>query len=653
MPACAPELNPRGLYPARPAVVIYKHIANKPRTPGRALSTAACARRTPHAPGAVTNKGGDRMSEKAERTEDRLADFTRDRRILLLSLMAVVIGCVSAFVAYALVWLISVITGLAFYQRFSAQMLSPDRNTLGIFVIIVPVLGGLVIGLMARYGSEKIRGHGIPEALEAILFGRSRMEPKVAILKPLSSAISIGTGGPFGAEGPIIMTGGAVGSLFAQMFHLSSAERKTLLVAGAAAGMSAIFNAPVAPVLLAVELLLFEWRPRSFIPVAIASAVAAILRVPLLGAGAIFAIKEHAPLNAEGLAIAFAVGISAGLASGLLTTLVYGCEDLFSRLPIHWMWWPAIGGLFVGIGGWLDPRILGVGYDTIHSLLKGEIVGALLIGLLVGKSFIWSISLGSGTSGGVLAPLLMMGGALGAIEARWIPIGDGGLWALIGMTAMMGGTMRSPLTAMIFSLELTHDMNILPGLLVSSIAAHAVTVLMLRRSILTEKVARRGFHVTREYSVDPLAALRVGEVMDRNPPTIPSTMKASELSDRIAKYDPLLTRRQGTLIVDEQGELAGIITRGDLVRALEQLPETATVLEAGTQHVLVTFSDEILHDAVARMVRNDIGRLPVVRRANPKQMEVYLGRASVMTARLRRLEEEQDREVGWLRPVAQ
>jgi CBS domain-containing protein len=317
------------------------------------------------------------------------------------------------------------------------------------------------------------------------------------------------------------------------------------------------------------------------------------------------------------------------------------------------MWWPAIGGLFVGIGGWLDPRILGVGYDTIHSLLKGEIVGALLVGLLVGKSLIWSISLGSGTSGGVLAPLLMMGGALGAIEARWIPIGDGGLWALIGMTAMMGGTMRSPLTAMIFSLELTHDLNVLPGLLVSSIAAHAVTVLMLRRSILTEKVARRGFHVTREYSVDPLAVLRVGEVMDRYPPTIPSTMKASELSDRIAKYDPLLTRRQGTLIVDERGELAGIITRGDLVRALEQLPETATVLEAGTQNVLVTFSDEILHDAVARMVRNDIGRLPVVRRANPKHIEGYLGRASVMTARLRRLEEEHDREVGWLRPVAQ
>jgi len=297
------------------------------------------------------------MTENAEPIEDRLADFTRDKRILLLSAMAIVIGAISAVVAKALVWLIAVITNLTFYQRFSSDFISPTNHHLGIFVIFAPVVGGLIIGLMARYGSEKIRGHGIPEALEAILFGRSRMDIKVAVLKPLSSAISIGSGGPFGAEGPIIMTGGAIGSLFAQLFHLSAAERKTLLVAGAAGGMSAIFNAPVAAVLLAVELLLFEWRPRSFIPVAIASAVAAIVRVPLLGAGAIFPVTIHPSLGAEGLMIAFLVGIAAGLASGALTALVYFCEDVFTKLPIHWMWWPAIGGLFVGVGGWLDPRV--------------------------------------------------------------------------------------------------------------------------------------------------------------------------------------------------------------------------------------------------------------------------------------------------------
>src|ERR687884_167365 len=393
-------------------------------------------------PPAVNEKGRERMSEKAGRTEDRLADFTRDRRILLLSLMAVVIGCVSAFVAYALVWLISVITSLAFYQRFSTQLLSPDHNTLGMLVILIPIVGGLVIGLTARYGSEKIRGHGIPEAREAILIGRSRMDVKVAILKPLSSAISIGTGGPFGAEGPIIMTGGAIGSLFAQLFHLSAAERRTLLVAGAAGGMAAIFDAPVSAVLLAVELLLFEWRPRSFIPVTVAAAVAATLRVPLLGQGPIFPLRAHPPLGAEALLITALVGVAAGLASGLLTTLVYAFEDLFERLPVHWMWWPAIGGLFVGIGGFIEPRVLGVGYDTIHGLLRGEVIGGALIGLLIGKSLVWSIALGSGTSGGVLAPLLIMGGALGALASRYLPGGDAPLWALVGMAAVLGGTMR-------------------------------------------------------------------------------------------------------------------------------------------------------------------------------------------------------------------
>ncbi|HEX6046861.1 MAG TPA: chloride channel protein [Pyrinomonadaceae bacterium] len=585
--------------------------------------------------------------------EDRLADFTRDKRILLLSLIAVVVGAISGVVAKALVWLIAVFTNLTFYQRFSSDFISPSNHHLGVLVIFAPVIGGLIIGLMARYGSEKIRGHGIPEALEAILFGRSRMDVKVAVLKPLSSAISIGSGGPFGAEGPIIMTGGALGSIFAQLFHLSAAERKTLLVAGAAGGMSAIFNAPIAAVLLAVELLLFEWRPRSFIPVAIAAAVAAMIRVPLLGAGPIFPVTAHAPLGAEGMVIALLVGITAGLASGALTALVYACEDLFGKLPIHWMWWPAIGGLFVGVGGWLDPRVLGVGYDTIHALLKGELVGAVVIGLLIGKAVVWSISLGSGTSGGVLAPLLIIGGALGSIEGRFISLGDPGLWAMISMAALMGGTMRSPLTAMIFTLELTHDLNLLPALLVSCIAAHALTVLLLRRSILTEKVARRGFHVTREYSVDPLAVLRVGEVMDRNPPTVPAQMKLSKLTEVIANGNSELSHRQGTLIVDEEGNLAGIITRGDIVRALEKSPTGSTVIEAGSRHLIVTYPDEILHDAVTRMVHHDIGRLPVVRRDNPRLILGYLGRSSIMTARLRRHEEEHHREAGWLQALTQ
>lgn len=588
------------------------------------------------------------MIGKVHVAEDRLADFTRDKRIVVLAGMAAVVGVASAIVAQVLVWLIAVITNLAFYQRFSTVFRSPEQNQLGLLAVLVPVIGGLIIGITARYGSEKIRGHGIPEALEAILFGRSRMELKVALLKPLSSAISIGTGGPFGAEGPIIMTGGAVGSLFAQLFHLSSAERKTLLVAGAAAGMAAIFAAPVAAVLLAVELLLFEWRPRSFIPVAVAASVSAALRVPLLGAGPIFPVTPHLALGAAGLSVALVAGLVAGLASGALTALVYAFEDLFAKFPLHWMWWPAIGGLFVGIGGLIDPRVLGVGYDTLHSLLRGQITGPTLISLVVLKSLVWAIALGSGTSGGVLAPLLIMGGALGAAEAHFIPIGDTGVWAIISMAAIMGGTMRSPLTAMVFTLELTHDLNLLPALLVGCVAAHAVTVLLLRRSILTEKVARRGYHIAREYSVDPLAAMRVRDVMDTQPPTVPSTQPVTELAERIARHDPQVSRRQAMLLVDESGRLEGIITRRDLVRALEQPTVVETALEAGTRELFVTYPDDLLNDALAKMVQQDVGRLPVVDRQDPRRLVGYLGRGNIITAHLRRLEEEHKREPGLL-----
>jgi H+/Cl- antiporter ClcA/CBS domain-containing protein len=587
------------------------------------------------------------MNKNSNHSRGQLGDFTTDLRVILLSLMAVAIGVISALVAYALVWLIGLITNISFYGRLSSEFVSPAHNHLGAWVVLVPMAGGLIVGLMAYYGSEKIRGHGIPEALEAILIGRSRLDPKVALLKPLSSAIAIGTGGPFGAEGPIIMTGGAFGSLFAQFFHLSSAERKTLLVAGAAAGMSAIFSTPLAAVMIAVELLLFEWRPRSFIPVAFASAVAAAARIPLLGPGPIFPVTPHQPLSAAGLAVCFIVGLVAGLASSALTGLVYGIEDLFKKLPIHWLWWPVIGGAFVGIGGLIDPRVLGVGYDNIKGLLQGEVVGGVALGLLVAKALVWSISLSSGTSGGVLAPLLIMGGALGAFESHFISIGSPGIWAMISMAAMMGGTMRSPLTAIAFTLELTHDLNLLPALLVGCVAAQAVTVLLMKRSILTEKVARRGHHIMREYTVDPIEVLRVEEVMDTDVPTIPATMKVSELSERIARGDPQLTRRQGTPIVDEAGNLVGIITRGDLLRALEpNHGPDRTVIDAGSSNLIVAYPDEVLRDAVAKMIGNDIGRLPVVAPDEPRKLLGYLGRSGVIAARMRSHEEEHVRERG-------
>lgn len=580
-------------------------------------------------------------------SKDTLADFRTDKRVLLLAALAVPIGAIGALVAKALLWLIALITNLAFFHHISTGASTPQESHLGYWIIIVPVIGALIIGLMARFGSEKIRGHGIPEALEAILLGRSLINPKVAILKPLSSAISIGTGGPFGAEGPIIMTGGAFGSLFAQLFHLTSAERKTLLVAGAASGMSAVFDTPVAAVLLAVELLLFEWKPRSFIPVAVASIVASILRIPLLGSGPIFPVTPHGMMGGNELTMALLVGLLAGLGSCLLTNLVYWFEDAFHKLPVHWMWWPAIGAVFVGVGGYFYPPVLGVGYGTIHALMLGKILGGALIALLLVKAFVWSVALGSGTSGGVLAPLLIIGGALGALVGQWLPVGDPGLWAMVGMSAMMGGTMRSPFTGTIFTLELTHDLGSMPALLIACVAALGVTVLLLKRSILTEKLARRGQHITREYGVDLFELTRVGDVMDQKVPSIPASMTVKELAARITKPEFAVGARHGAFIVDSRQKLMGIITRSDVMRSLQADQTGAgSVIAAGKNQLIVTFPDEPLYDAIAKMVKHNIGRLPVVKREAEKEVVGYLGRADVLAARIRLHEEEEVRNHG-------
>ena len=567
--------------------------------------------------------------------------------MLLLCLLAVPIGAIGALVAKALLWLIAVITNAAFFLRLSATAATPETNHLGLWVIAVPVVGSVAIGFMARYGSEKIRGHGIPEALEAILLGRSLIDPKVAILKPVSSALAIGTGGPFGAEGPIIMTGGAFGSLFAQLFKLTASERKTLLVAGAAAGMSAVFATPVAAVLLAVELLLFEWKPRSFIPVTVAAMIASLVRVPLLGSGPIFPVTLHAILTPQALGIALLVGILAGFGSGALTALVYFCEDSFAKLPIHWMWWPALGGLVVGVIGYVNPLVLGVGYGTIHQLMLGQLLGATLVGLAVAKSVAWAVALGSGTSGGVLAPLLMIGGAIGALFGAGIGVGDPGLWAMVGMAAIMGGTMRSPFTGTVFVLEVSHDLNALPALLIGSVAALCVTVLLLKRSILTEKLARRGQHVAREYSVDLFELVRVADAMDPDPPIVESSVAVGALSDWIARADSPLSKRQATIIVDHTGRLAGVITRGDIMRALHEGDAAGrTVLEAASTDVEVTYPDETLQAAIGRMLKRDVGRLPVVEREGSGKVVGYLGRTDILAARKRVHDDEELRETG-------
>ena len=394
-----------------------------------------------------------------------LRDFTVDRRVWLLSGVAIGIGVCGTGLAVVLLRLIAVSTNLFYYHRLSAAVVSPAGSPLGYWMVEVPVLGGLLVGLMARFGSDKIRGHGIPEAIEAILLHRAKVDPKIAVLKPLSAAIAIGSGGPFGAEGPIIMTGGAVGSLIAQWMRVTDAERTTLLVAGAAAGMSATFATPVAAILLAVELLLFEWRPRSLVPVAIASATAGLLRVYWLGAGPLFPMPAIAGEQGATFAVgALLLGALLGLVAAGMSRMMYAFEDLFERLPVHWMWWPALGGIGVGVGGLFFPRGLGVGYDNIAELLRGSAPLGLIMGILVPKSLMWAFSLGSGTSGGVLAPLLMIGGAVGAMTGHLAhaPAEAQAFWALIGMGSMLAGSLGVPLTAILFSLEVTHC---LPALL--------------------------------------------------------------------------------------------------------------------------------------------------------------------------------------------
>ena len=566
-------------------------------------------------------------------------DFSLDQRLVPLSLLGVVIGAVSAFVALILLDLIRFFTNLFFFGTFSVADRPPSDNHLGLWVIAVPVVGSLIIGLMARYGSEKIRGHGIPEALEAILFGRSRMEPKVAVLKPLSSAISIGSGGPFGAEGPIIMTGGAFGSLLAQMFHLTSAERKTLLVAGAAAGMSAVFGTPIAAALLAVELLLFELKPRSMVPVALASITAAGIRPLLLGVGPLFPIDTHSSGGLVILAIAALVGIAAGAFSTFVSSSLYRLEDQFAKLPIHWMWWPALGGLVVGVGGYFKPRVLGVGYDVIADLLHGQIPTASVVGLVSVKALVWVFALASGTSGGVLAPLLIMGAGLGTLEGAVLPVGSIPLWSVVSMSAVLGGMMRSPFTACLFALELTHDVSTLPALLAAAITAHAFTVIFMKRSILTEKVARRGLDLFREYSVDPLERLRVEECMTRDVVAIPVGLDTQAASER---YFGARSRPRGYPVVDGQGHLVRMLTASDLLA----VDEGATTLlsDLPNQSPVVAYPKESCRLIAERMAVHGIGRLPVVLRDDPTKIIGIITRSDLLKARLNHVHEETQRE---------
>lgn len=581
-------------------------------------------------------------------------------RLIRISLLAVVIGILAGIAAELLDQLIGLVTNVAFYQRISTELISPLGSQSPLLLIFVPALGGLIIGAMAKYGTPLVRGHGIPEAMEAVLEKQSRIAPRVALLKPLSAAISIGSGQPFGAEGPIIQTGGAIGSLLGQMFRTTAAERKVLLACGAAAGLTAIFGTPIAAMIFAVEILLFEFRARSFIPLAIANVVAAEMHIALISGQPVFAVGAINFGTPPELILFLGFGIIAGLTSTAITRSLYWIEDQFHRSRINTYLWPALGGLFVGVVGYLAPKLItgvdiyGPGYKLIDGILHGNYLFSFLIVLFLAKAAVWLVSVGSGTSGGTLAPIFMIGAALGGIYGLVLQAIFPGLnaapvaFAMAGMAALFGGTTRATFASVIFAFEMTHSYESILPVLFATVVTDAVVNRLTQTSLLTEQLRRAGILISHEYEADALATVPVSAVMTADPVLVSCEATVHEVMQRIDANEPAMIRHQAMLIVDTENRLQGIVTRGDLLKALRDGWTQQTVLEAGNIDVSVTYPDDSVREALTRMLQRDVGRLPVVTRDDPKRIVGYLSRGNVMSAHLKRLSEESVVQAGWL-----
>lgn len=561
------------------------------------------------------------------------------RRDLLVAALAIALALVAGAVAQGLTRMIGLVTNLAFYGRIATAFVSPADHRLGAWVVLVPIAGGVVVGLMARFGSAAIRGHGIPEAMEQVLTNASRIPRRLTLLKPLSAAIAIGTGGPFGAEGPIIATGGALGSWLGQAVPTSPTERKTLLAAGAAAGMAATFGSPVSAVLLAVELLLFEYRPRSLVPVALAASVATAVRAAFVGSAPVFAMPDVAPASGAALVVYLLLGAVVGAASVAITRLVYGIEDAFDRLPLHWMWWPALGGAVVGLVGLVAPHTMGVGYDNIERIVAGELAGTACLVFCAWKLVSWSVALGSGTSGGTLAPLFTIGGGLGSVLGGLVVAAapalgvDVRIAALVGMAAMFAGASRALLASVVFAFETTRQAAGVLPLLGGCTAGFLVSCLAMRTSIMTEKIERRGVRVVGEYTADYLSQVTVRDVAVRPVVTLRADATVDDtrrwLAARTAESD-----HHGFPVVDAEGGLIGVVTRRDVY---EHGSGATRLADLAPRDVAVVFDDCSLREAADRMAVRRIGRLPVVRRDRPDRVVGIVTRSDLVDAHARRL----------------
>lgn len=581
--------------------------------------------------------------------------------LLKVSLLAAVIGVLAGLIAKLLHDLIGLVTNLVFFQRLHVEIVSPLGSPLGAGVILIPALGGLIVGAMAKWGTPLVRGHGIPEAMEAILKHKSRVSPKVALLKPLSAAFSIGSGQPFGAEGPIIQTGGAIGSVIGQLFHMTASERKVLLACGAAGGLAATFGTPIASIIFAVELLLFEFRTRSFVPLVIASTIATEVYISIFGAKPIFTVPDLSFGSPTNLIFYPILGLVCGMIGWVLTRSLYWIEDWFHRLRVNSFLYPAMGGLFVGIVGYVLPRltypdldIFGPGYYVIENVLNNQYSVDFLILLLLAKGMVWLVCLGSGTSGGTLAPIFLIGAAAGAIFGSVlnqllpgvdvVPLA----FAMAGMAAVFGSSTRATFASIIFVFEITQNYQAILPVMMTSVVADALISHWMPTSILTEQLRRGSVLVSHEYEADALTMITVNTVMDTDPVIVPQTMPTHQLAKAIQNNDAEMTRHRGIFVVDAQNNLMGILTQGDLLRMLANVDEEHAVKDIATTKVVVAYPDESVADALLRMLDADIGRLPVVARDNNRKIVGYLSRGNVIKAHLQRLQEETQIESGWL-----
>lgn len=566
-----------------------------------------------------------------------------DRRVLRTCAFAIVLGLAGGVAAMLLMWLIGFITNLAFYGRLSFEPVSPAPavSHLGLWMITIPVAGALIVGLMARFGSKAIRGHGIPEAMEQVLTNRSRIPVRVTFLKPLSSAIAIGTGGPFGAEGPIIATGGALGSMIGQFTTTTPAERRTLLAAGAAAGMAATFGSPVAAVLLAIELLLFEYRPRSIIPVALAAAAATGMRLVFEGAEPAFGMPDVGPASPGALIFYAGLGAVMGLVAVAVVRAVYAIEEGFEKLPIHWMWWPALGAVAVGVVGYFAPDTLGVGYYNITAILSNDLPLKAVAFLCAMKFVSWSVALGSGTSGGTLAPLFTIGGGIGALlgAAATVMLPAAGIdprvAALVGMATIFAGASRALLASAVFAFETTLQPMGLPPLLAGCAAAYLVSGLAMRNTIMTEKIARRGVRTPAEYGHDPLEQVLVGSIASSPVVTLRAHDTVQDVREWITSGAEG-SAHQGFPVLDEDDVLVGVVTRRNLITTDSN---GARIRDLITLPPKFVYDDTSVRQAADHMVNHDIGRLPVVNRIGPARVVGMVTRSDILSCYRHRIDE--------------